>query len=153
MHAGAESIEYGYLLEAHTRGDIYVFFRDSNVLAVGDVASPLRDPVLDWYAGGWLGGRVDAMDDLLALANDATRIVPAYGPVMTRVQLQAERDMMAHLYDRTTELTDHGRSAHDMLEAGVLKEVNREFKDPYRFLYDVCKGLWAHYTNFGGNIV
>ena len=64
--AGKESIEYGYLLEAHTRGDIYVFFRDSNVLAVGDVASPLRDPVLDWYAGGWLGGRVDAMDDLLA---------------------------------------------------------------------------------------
>jgi cyclase len=153
MKAGAESIEYGYLLEAHTRGDIYVYFRDSNVLAVGDVASPLRDPALDWYAGGWLGGRVDAMDDLLALANDETKIVPAYGPVMRRAQLQAERDMMRHLYDRTTELTDHGRSAQDMLEAGVLKEVNREFKDPYRFLYDVSKGLWAHYTNFGGNIV
>ena len=102
MKAGAENIEFGYLLEAHTRGDIYVYFRDSNVLAVGDVASPLRDPALDWYAGGWLGGRVDAMDDLLALANDDTQIVPAYGPVMTRAQLQAERDMMAKLYDRTT---------------------------------------------------
>ncbi len=153
MTAGAEHIEYGYLLEAHTRGDIYVFFRDSNVLAVGDVASPLRDPALDWYAGGWLGGRVDAMDDLLALANDETRIVPAYGPVMTRAQLEAERDMMAHLYDRTTDLTDHGRSAQDMLDAGVMNEVNRKFEDPYRFLYDVSKGLWAHYTNFGGNVV
>ncbi len=153
MTAGAERIEYGYLLEAHTRGDIYVYFRDSNVLAVGDVASPLRDPALDWYAGGWLGGRVDSMDDLLALANDETRIVPAYGPVMTRAQLQAERDMMLHLYDRTTELTDHGRSAQDMLDAGVLKEVNRPFADPFRFLYDVSKGLWAHYTNFGGNVV
>ena len=153
MKAGEESIEYGYLLEAHTRGDIYVFFRDSNVLAVGDVASPLRDPVLDWYAGGWLGGRVDAMDDVLALANDETRIVPAYGPVMSREQLKTERDMMVHLYDRTTELTDHGRNAQDMLEAGVLNEVSRKFDDPYRFLYDVCKGNWAHYTNFGGNIV
>jgi cyclase len=153
MKAGVESIEYGYLVEAHTRGDIYVFFRDSNVLAVGDVASPLRDPALDWYAGGWLGGRVDAMDDLLALANDATKIVPAYGPVMTRAQLQTERDMMVHLYDRTTDLTDHGRSAQDMLEAGVLDEVKRKFDDPYRFLYDVCKGHWAHYTNFGGNVV
>jgi glyoxylase-like metal-dependent hydrolase (beta-lactamase superfamily II) len=150
---GAENIEYGYLLEAHTRGDIYVFFRDSNVLAVGDVASPQRDPVLDWYAGGWLGGRVDAMTSLLALADDNTRIVPAYGPVMTRAQLQAERDMMAHLYARTTLLTTQGRSARDMLEAGVLKEVDRQFTDPYRFLYDVSKGLWAHYTNFGGNIV
>jgi cyclase len=151
--AGGESIEFGYLLEAHTRGDIYVFFRDSNVLAVGDVASPLRDPALDWYAGGWLGGRVDAMDDLLALANDGTKIVPSYGPVMSRAQLKAERDMMVHLYDRTTELTDHGRSAKDMLDAGVLNEVNRRFDDPYRFLYDVSKGHWAHYTNFGGNVV
>jgi cyclase len=151
--AGEESIEFGYLLEAHTRGDIYVFFRDSNVLAVGDVASPWRDPMLDWYAGGWLGGRVDAMDDLLKLANETTKIVPSYGPVMTRAQLQAERDMMVHLYDRTTDLTDHGRSAQDMLQAGVLSEVQRKFDDPYRFLYDVCKGNWAHYTNFGGNVV
>src|SRR5688572_19132010 len=119
MKAGAERIEYGYLLEAHTRGDIYVFFRDSNVLAVGDVASPLRDPVHDWYSGGWLGGRVDAMDDLLELANDQTRVVPAYGPVMTRAQLQAERDIMLKLYDRLTKLTTQGSSAQDMLDAGA----------------------------------
>jgi cyclase len=153
IKVGEENVEFGYLLEAHTRGDIYVFFRDSNVLAVGDVASPLRDPALDWYAGGWLGGRVDAMSDLLKIAKDDTKIVPAYGPVMTRAQLQAERDMMQHLYERTTLLTTQGRSAQDMLEAGVMKEVNRQFQDPYRFLYDDSKGLWAHYTNFGGNIV
>jgi glyoxylase-like metal-dependent hydrolase (beta-lactamase superfamily II) len=150
---GAETIEYGYLLEAHTRGDIYIFFRDSNVVAVGDVASPLRDPALDWYSGGWLGGRVDALDDLLALVKDDTKIIPAYGAVMTRAQLQTERDMMAKLYDRTTKLTDQGRSAQDMLDEGVLNDLNRKFDDPYRFLYDVCKGHWAHYTNFGGNIV
>ncbi len=153
MKAGAETIECGYLLEAHTRGDIYVFFRDSNVLAVGDVASPVRDPVVDWYSGGWLGGRVDALDDLLEIAKEDTKIVPCYGPVMTRAQLQAERDIMLKLYDVTTDLTDKGHSAQDMLEAGVLDQVSRKFDDPYRFLYDVCKGHWAHYTNFGGNIV
>jgi glyoxylase-like metal-dependent hydrolase (beta-lactamase superfamily II) len=153
LQAGAERIEFGYLLEAHTRGDAYVFFRDSNVLAVGDVVSPLRDPVLDWYAGGWLGGRADAMDDLLALANEQTRIVPAYGPVLTRAQLQAERDLIVKLYDRTAELTHKGRSAKDMLDAGVLNDVGRQFQDPARFLYDVAKGLQAHYTNFGGNVV
>ena len=153
LTAGAESIECGYLLEAHTRGDIYVFFRDSNVLAVGDVASPLRDPSHDWYAGGWLGGRVDALDDLLELAGSDTLIVPAYGPVMSRAELQAERDMMWHLYERTAALVNAGRSAEDLLEAGVLDEVDRSFEDPYRFLYDVAKGLWAHYTNVGGNVV
>ena len=63
-----ERIDYGYLIEAHTSGDIYVFFRDSNVLAVGDVAAPVRDPELDFLTGAWIGGRVDAMDRLLALA-------------------------------------------------------------------------------------
>jgi glyoxylase-like metal-dependent hydrolase (beta-lactamase superfamily II) len=153
MQAGNERVEYGYLLAAHTRGDAYVFFRDSNVLCTGDVVSPLRDPALDWYAGGWLGGRVDAMDDLLELVNDQTRVVPAYGPVLSRAELQAERDLMTKLYDRTADLTAHGRSAKDMFEAGVMGEVSRQFQDPYKFLYDVAKGLQAHYTNFGGNVV
>ncbi len=45
---------------------------------------PKRDPIFDWFAGGWLGGRTDAMDDLLELVDDQTLIVPAYGPVMSR---------------------------------------------------------------------
>ncbi len=153
MTAGSERIEYGYLLEAHTRGDAYVFFRDSNVLAVGDVASPERDPELDWFAGGWLGGRVDAMDDLLELANDQTRIVPAYGPVMSKAELQAERDLMNQLFELTAAIMAKGGSAQDMLDRGVMNEVPRQFRDPYKFFYDISKGYQAHYTNVGVNVV
>lgn len=153
MKAGNESIEFGYLLEAHTRGDAYVFFRDSNVLVAGDVVSPLRDPVLDWYAGGWLGGMVDALDDLLEVANEQTLVVPAYGPVLSRAELQAERDMIDKLYELLSSNYHKGRSAQDMLKDGLLGQVQRKFDDPARFLYDVVKGLQAHYTNFGGNVV
>jgi cyclase len=153
MTAGSERIEYGYLLEAHTRGDAYVFFRDSNVLVAGDVASPERDPELDWFAGGWLGGRVDAMDDLLELANDETRIVPAYGPVMSKAELQAERDLMNQLFDITAGIMTKGGSAKDMLDQGVMDQVPRRFKDPYKFFYDISKGYQAHYTNVGVNVV
>lgn len=153
MTVGAEHIEFGYLLEAHTRGDIYVHLRDSNVLCAGDVASPLRDPAFDWYAGGWIGGRVDAMDALLARADEGTHIVPAYGSVMTRDQLQVERDLMKKLFDVTGNLLMEGNSAQDMLDRGVMNGIGRDFQDPYRFLYDVSKGLWAHYTNFGGRSV
>ena len=90
MKAGAEQIDYGYLTLAHTSGDIYVFFRNANVLAVGDVASPLRDPSLDYFTGAWIGGRVESMDTLLKISNEQTKIVPAYGPVMTRADLKAE---------------------------------------------------------------
>jgi glyoxylase-like metal-dependent hydrolase (beta-lactamase superfamily II) len=153
LATGAETIEYGYLLEAHTRGDAYVLLREANIIAVGDVASPFLDPSLDWYAGGWLGGRVDAMDELLTLANTDTQFVPAYGPVMSLADFQAERDMMWHLWERCSTLVSNGRSAQDMLEAGVMDEIDRKFDDPYRFLYDVARGLWAHYTNFGGKTV
>ena len=153
MQASGERIDYGYLIEAHTSGDIYVFFRDSNVLAVGDVASPERDPELDYLTGAWIGGRADALSRLVALANADTKIVPGLGPVMTRAQLQAERDMMKTIYDRTVDRVREGDSAGDMLEAGVLKGLPRALADPHKFLYDLQKGLWAHHNKLSPNVV
>ena len=153
LKAGAEQIDYGYLIEAHTSGDIYVFFKNANVLAVGDVASPVRDPELDYFSGAWIGGRVDAMDRLLKLSNDKTRIVPGYGPLMSRAELKVERDMMAAIYDRTVDRVREGDSAEDMLKAGVMNGLGRAFKDPSKFLYDVHKGLWAHHNKLAPNVV
>ncbi len=141
LKAGAEQIDYGYLPLAHTSGDIYVFFKNSNVLAVGDVASPLRDPALDWFTGAWIGGRVDAMDIVLTLANDQTKIVPAYGPVMSKAEFKAERDMMEEVRARLFKQVREGDGPKDMLEGGVLKGLARTWKDPYKFLYDAAKGL------------
>lgn len=153
LQAGAEQIDYGYLELAHTSGDIYVHFKSSNVLAVGDVASPERDPALDWFTGAWIGGRVDAMDTLLKLANDQTKIVPAYGPVMTRAELKAERDMMDQVRARLFDQVREGEGPKDMLQAGLLNGLARTWKDPYRFLYDADKGLWAHHDKIDHNVV
>ena len=151
--AGGQKIEYGHLLEAHTDGDIYVFFGDANVLAVGDAVSPLKDPELDWFGGGWLGGRVDAQQKLLELSNAQTRIVPSYGPVMGRAELQAESDMTRVLFDRMLEFVKKGMSAQDMLDAGVMKDLSRTLRDPYRFAYDAHKGYWAHHNSHAPNVL
>jgi glyoxylase-like metal-dependent hydrolase (beta-lactamase superfamily II) len=153
MSAEGERIDYGYLIEAHTSGDIYTFFREANVLAVGDVASPARDPELDYFTGAWIGGRVDAMDRLLTLGDDKTRIVPGFGPVMSRAELKAERDVMKTIYDRAVDRVRQSDGADDMLEAGVLKGLARTWTDPRRFLYDVQKGLWAHHNKLNPNVV
>jgi cyclase len=150
---GDERIEYGHLLEAHTDGDIYVFFKDANVLAAGDAISPLRDPALDWFGGGWLGGRVDAQEKLLKLSNAETRIVPSYGPVVGRTELQAEFDMTRVLFDRMLDLVRKGMSAQDMLDAGLMKDLNRTFRDPYRFAYDAHKGYWAHHNSLAPDVL
>jgi glyoxylase-like metal-dependent hydrolase (beta-lactamase superfamily II) len=153
MTAGRERIEYGYLIEAHTSGDIYVFFRDSNVLSAGDVVSPVRDPELDYLTGAWIGGRVDAMDRLLKLSDANTRIVPGFGQVMTRAELQTERDVMKTIYDRTVDRVREGDYVDDMLKAGVMNGLARTWKDPRKFLHDLHKGLWAHHNRLDANVV
>jgi glyoxylase-like metal-dependent hydrolase (beta-lactamase superfamily II) len=153
LRGGAEQIDYGYLPLAHTSGDIYVFFKTSNVLAVGDVASPLRDPALDYFTGAWIGGRVDAMDIILKLSNEQTKIVPTYGPVMTRGEFKAERDMMEEVRARLWKQVREGEGPKEMLEGGVLKGLPRTWKDPNKFLYDAAKGMWAHHSKLDPNVV
>jgi len=153
LKTGAEQIDYGYLILAHTAGDAYVYFKNANVLAVGDVASPLRDPALDYFTGAWIGGRVDAMDTVLNITNDQTRIVPAYGPIMTKGEFKTERDLMEEVRARLFKQVREGEGPKDMLEGGVMNGLPRTWKDPYKFLYDADKGLWAHHDKLDPNVV
>jgi glyoxylase-like metal-dependent hydrolase (beta-lactamase superfamily II) len=153
MKAGDEQIDYAYLLMAHTSGDAYYYFKNANVIAVGDVAAPDRDPVLDWFAGGWIGGRVDSMDEVLKVANDQTKIVPAFGPVMTKAQFKAERDVMELVRVQIFDRVRNGEGPKDMLEGGALNDLPRKWKDPYGFLYSAAKGAWGNHDKLGANVV
>jgi hypothetical protein len=93
------------------------------------------------------------MDILLKLANEQTRIVPAYGLMMSKAQFKAERDMMEEVRDRLFKQVREGDSPQDMLAGGVLKGLARTWKDPYKFLYDAAKGCWAHHDKLGPNVV
>jgi glyoxylase-like metal-dependent hydrolase (beta-lactamase superfamily II) len=152
LKAGGEQIDYGHLPLAHTDGDIYVFFKSSNVLAVGDIASPLRDPALDYFTGAWIGGRMDAMDSILRLSNEQTKIVPGSGPVMTRAEFKAERDMMEEVRSRVWKHILDGKSPKEMLDAGVMNGLTRTWKDPYKFLYDAAKGMFAHHNKLDAGV-
>src|SRR5690606_22529232 len=150
---GGVRVDYGYLIEAHTDGDIYVRFADRNVIAVGDVLAPVRDPELDWFGGGWLGGRVDALALLLSISDARTRFVPSYGPVAGRAEVQAEHDLMLTVFERMVELVRQGMTADDMLAAGVLEKLSRGFENPRAFLYSAHKGIWAHHNKLNHDVV
>jgi glyoxylase-like metal-dependent hydrolase (beta-lactamase superfamily II) len=153
MKAGGEQIDFGYLVAAHTGGDAYVYFKDSNILAVGDVASPVKDPELDWITGAWIGGRVSAMDLLLRLSNEKTMIVPGAGPVMTQAQFKEERELMEIVRQRLFKQVRQGDGPKDMLEGGVLSGLSRTWKDPYKFLYAAAKGLWGNHNKLDPDVV
>jgi glyoxylase-like metal-dependent hydrolase (beta-lactamase superfamily II) len=153
MKAGGEQIDYGYLVSAHTNGDLYVHFKDSNVLVVGDVASPVKDPELDWITGGWIGGRVDAMDLLLKISNAQTKFIPGTGPAMSQAEFKAEREVMEVVRQRLFKQVMAGDGPQDMLEAGVMKGLARTWKDPYKFLYAACKGCWGNNNKLDQSVV
>jgi cyclase len=154
LQVGDETIDYGALVLPHTDADIYVHFRNANVLAVGGAVTPPDiDPELDWYGGGWIGGRAQSMDTLLALADDNTLIVPAAGRAITKAELQAERDMTHELYQRLNKLIRSGCSASCMAQEGALDGLARTWQNPERFLYAAYKGLWAHHYNLAPDIL
>jgi len=93
------------------------------------------------------------MDRLLKLSDEKTRIVPGFGPVMTRADLKAERDMMKTIYDRAVDRVRQGDYVDDLLKGGVMSGLGRTWKDPRTFLYAVHKGLWAHHNKLNPNVV
>ena len=150
MAFGKEPVEYGHLGQAHTDGDIYVFFPQANILAVGDVLSIGKYPILDYTTGGWIGGLVDATKKLLSIANAETRIVPGSGPIQTRAGLQAESDMLAAMKDRLTKLMKQGMGPKDMIAARPSKDFDEKWGNPELFLSNAYRGMWGHVRELGG---
>jgi glyoxylase-like metal-dependent hydrolase (beta-lactamase superfamily II) len=48
-------------------------------------------------SGGSIDGLIAAIGKALAMANDKTRIIPGHGPVATRAELSAYRDMLVDI--------------------------------------------------------
>jgi cyclase len=148
---GGEPVEYGVMPMAHTDGDIYVYFTQSNVLMTGDGVQPGRLPVLDWPCDGWIGGMQDAHRALLRVANDTTKIVPAIGPVMTKADLQANLDTVTKIRDLLVKLLKQGMGPKDMIAGKAMKDFEGQLAgDPDQFLYTAYRGLWAHARELGG---
>jgi glyoxylase-like metal-dependent hydrolase (beta-lactamase superfamily II) len=148
---GGEPIEYGIMPMAHTDGDIYVHFTQSNVLVAGDAVQPGRLPLLDWRCDGWIGGMQDAHRTLLRIANDTTKIVPGSGPVMTKADLQANLDTVTKLRDHLVKLLKSGKGPEQMIAEKAMKDFEGQLSgDPDVFLYTAYRGLWAHARELGG---
>jgi glyoxylase-like metal-dependent hydrolase (beta-lactamase superfamily II) len=148
---GAEPIEYGLMALAHTDGDIYVHFPQSNVLAVGDAIQAGRLPLLDFTTGGWIGGMQAAHTTVLRLANDTTKIVPATGPVMTKAQVQTSLDIITKLRDQLVKLVKSGKGPQDLIDAKAVQEFQGQLAgDPDQFLFTAYRGIWAHARELGG---
>lgn len=147
---GKATIEYGYLPQAHTDGDIYVYFRDANVLVAGDVVAVGSYPILDYSTGGWTLGMANATRQLLGVVDDQTRIVPGTGPLQTKADLAAEHEMLATLHEDLWQLMRKGMGAADMIAAGATRKFDAKWGNPDLFITNAYQGLYGHVREMRG---
>src|SRR5207253_3006728 len=79
---------------AHTDGDTIIYIAPANVAVIGDIFSNAFYPIIDLTSGGSIDGLILSVDRILAQTDEQTKIVPGHGPVATRADLQAYRDML-----------------------------------------------------------
>jgi glyoxylase-like metal-dependent hydrolase (beta-lactamase superfamily II) len=144
MTAGKEEVEYGYLPQAHTDGDIYVFFPKQNVLVAGGVASGGSYAIADYCTGGWLGGMMAGLKILISKADAQTRVVPGLGPVRTRADLEAQLDLCFTVLARISEGYYKGQTWQQLLESRPTREFDEQWGNPDLFLKTAYEGAWLH---------
>jgi cyclase len=140
---GGEAIRYGHLLEAHTDGDIYVQFPDSNVIVAGGVVTAGRYPLIDYITGGWIGGMADATTKLLGMMDAETLVVPDLGPVQRRADLEAQVTMLQTVRERIEGIALQGRGVEDMVAEAITKEFDARYAgDSARFIEHAYESMW-----------
>jgi glyoxylase-like metal-dependent hydrolase (beta-lactamase superfamily II) len=138
-------IRYGYISDAaHTDGDLYVYFPQQNVLAVGGAAYGQGWPEVDWWTGGWIGGIVGGLQRIQSIANKDTKIVPAVGPVLSYADITAQVEMFGTIYDRLNQMMNKGRGPSEGVEAKPAKEFEAKMGNPDEFIRRSFESLWAY---------
>jgi glyoxylase-like metal-dependent hydrolase (beta-lactamase superfamily II) len=154
LGSGGSEVRYGYISDAaHTDGDLYVYFPQQNVLAVGDAAYGQGWPVVDWWTGGWIGGIVGGLQRIQAIANSSvaskdgnrdTKIVPAVGPVLSLADIAEQVDMYGTIYDRLNQMLNKGHSPSEGVAAKPAKEYEAKMGNPDEFIRRSFESLWAY---------
>ena len=130
---------------AHTDSDIYILFKDANVIHSGDIWFNGTYPLIDDSSSGRIDGMVRAASELIALADKDTKIVPGHGPLGNRSELLEYRDMLVSVRDRVQGLKRSGRSVQEAQEAKPTSDLDKKWgggsMTPDLFVRQVYKTL------------
>ncbi|MEI7950087.1 MAG: MBL fold metallo-hydrolase [Gammaproteobacteria bacterium] len=144
MKFGDETIEYGFVSQANTDGDIYVRFTKADVLVVGDMLNPDGYVLLDYVTGGWIAGAQKSTAKLLELCSDQTKVVASTGGVLGKAALQDQAALLTVAYDAVSKAFQGGRSLEEFKQADPMKDYRARYGNPDLFLALLYRGTWYH---------
>jgi cyclase len=132
FHLNGEEVRAFLAPPAHTDGDVFVYFSESDVLHLGDVYRTTSYPIIDVYNGGTLKGTIEALDRAIAIAGANTKIIPGHGlEVVGREELVAFRDMILDIQNKVLALIREGRKLDEVMAARPTAAYDAEWtNDP-----------------------
>lgn len=117
LYFNNEEISLAHFSPAHTDTDLYVHFRTSNVLHMGDTWFNGMYPFFDSSTGGKINGMISAATRGISLADDSTKVVPGHGPSGDKAALIKYRDMLVTVRDRIKMQKDAGKTLKEVIAA------------------------------------
>jgi cyclase len=128
FHLNGDSIAISHVSPAHTDGDAIVHFLKANVVHMGDVFNNTGLPFIDRSSGGTSAGVISAADQVFAMTNAQTRIVPGHGQVTDRNRLKAWRDAIFAVRERVLREARAGKTIEQVLALKLSAEYESEWK-------------------------
>jgi glyoxylase-like metal-dependent hydrolase (beta-lactamase superfamily II) len=151
-----EVVEMRHVPAAHTDGDMYIWFRTSDVIAAGNLYSTVTYPVIDLAKGGSVQGYLNALNDILDIAvpkfnnQGGTLIVPAHGRISNESDVAEYRDMFTIVRDRVQAMVDKGMTLAQVRAARPTLDYDGVYGNP-KGSWTAEKFLEAVYTDLSRN--
>ena len=131
---------------AHTDGDSIIYFKEANVVHMGDTLFNTCYPFIDTNSGGSLEGLIPAIERALAKIDEETIVIPGHGPVTDKAGLKTYLDMLVTVGGRVRTLKSSGKTLEEVLVANPTAEFDEvwswSFVNGERFvttLYDTME--------------
>lgn len=112
MVIAPERVQLIHLGQAHTSGDIVVFFPDRKLAFVGDLVFIGRDPLIHRQKGGTSAGLIKALKAILDL--NAEKLIPGHGNVLGRGEAESVLKSLQEKQDKVRLLVKEGKSLDDV---------------------------------------
>lgn len=124
FYMNGQSIHLIHVPKSHTDGDTIVYFKEGNVIHMGDNYFNGLFPYVDVDSGGTLQGMIAAQSQAIDLSDAATQIIPGHGPMATRADLTMTRDMLIDIQTRVETRMGAGESLADMISGKILSDYS-----------------------------
>lgn len=115
IYRNGDTLDLVHFAPAHTDSDIYVHFKNANVLHLGDIWFNGMYPFIDEGTGGNIDGMIDGSKQGLDLADSSTKIIPGHGPLGTRDDLAAYHEMLSAVRENIASLKKQGLTEQEAL--------------------------------------